>query len=42
VEASDTLRKIDLQRLVIKAFDHFVQHMDTSPFRARLRELGAP
>ena len=40
VEASDTLRKIDLQRLAIKAFDHFARHMDTSPFRARLRELG--
>lgn len=39
VEASDTLRKSDLQRLVIKAFDHFAQHMDTSPFRARLGEL---
>jgi len=38
-DASDIHRKTDLKRLVIKAFDHCCQHMDTSPFRARLREL---
>jgi len=36
VPTSDTLRKSDLKRLVVRAFEHFSQQMDTSPFRARI------
>ena len=39
VSTSDTLRKSDLKRLVARAFEHFSQQMDTSPFRVRLGGL---